>query len=69
LWLSSAAPEVSIHCKIITNSGCQCQGFLESIFALMGLDLAVPDHSRLGTVLKDILDGIEDQIEPVAADR
>jgi IS5 family transposase len=28
-------------------AGRQCQGFLESIFALMGLDLAVPDHSTL----------------------
>jgi transposase len=28
-------------------AGRQCQGFLASIFALMGLDLAVPDHSTL----------------------
>jgi transposase len=28
-------------------AGRQCQGFLESIFALMGLDVAVPDHSTL----------------------
>jgi transposase len=28
-------------------AGRQCQGFLESIFELMGLDLAVPDHSTL----------------------
>jgi transposase len=28
-------------------AGRQCQGFLESIFGLMGLDLAVPDHSTL----------------------
>jgi transposase len=28
-------------------AGRQCQGFLASIFALMGLDVAVPDHSTL----------------------
>ncbi len=28
-------------------AGRQCQGFLASIFGLMGLDLAVPDHSTL----------------------
>jgi transposase len=28
-------------------AGRQCQGFLESIFQLMGLDLPVPDHSTL----------------------
>lgn len=28
-------------------AGRQCQGFLESIFALMGIDLSVPDHSTL----------------------
>jgi transposase len=28
-------------------AGRQCQGFLASIFALMGLDFAVPDHSTL----------------------
>ena len=28
-------------------AGRQCQGFLESIFELMGLDVAVPDHSTL----------------------
>jgi transposase len=28
-------------------AGRQCQGFLASIFELMGLDLAVPDHSTL----------------------
>jgi transposase len=28
-------------------AGRQCQGFLESIFELMGLDSAVPDHSTL----------------------
>lgn len=28
-------------------AGRQCQGFLESIFELMGIDLPVPDHSTL----------------------
>lgn len=28
-------------------AGRQCQGFLESIFKLMGIDLPVPDHSTL----------------------
>jgi hypothetical protein len=28
-------------------AGRQCQGFLESIFALMGIELSVPDHSIL----------------------
>jgi Transposase DDE domain len=28
-------------------AGRQCQGFLESIFALMGIELSVPDHSTL----------------------
>ena len=28
-------------------AGRQCQGFLESIFELMGIDLSVPDHSTL----------------------
>jgi hypothetical protein len=28
-------------------AGRQCQGFLESIFELMGIDLLVPDHSTL----------------------
>jgi transposase len=28
-------------------AGRQCQGFLESIFQLMGIDLPVPDHSTL----------------------
>ena len=28
-------------------AGRQCQGFLESIFQLMGIDLPMPDHSTL----------------------
>jgi|GEM_PF-4478066 len=28
-------------------TGRQCQGFMESIFELMGVDLLVPDHSTL----------------------
>ena len=27
--------------------GRQCQGFIESIFELMGLELSVPEHSTL----------------------
>jgi Transposase DDE domain len=38
--------------------GCQCQGFLESVFQLMKLELSVPDHStlsrRLGQLEVDI---------------
>jgi transposase len=34
--------------KIIYGlAGRQCQGFLESVFELMGIDLPVPDHSTL----------------------
>ncbi|NJN49267.1 MAG: IS5 family transposase [Alkalinema sp. RL_2_19] len=33
--------------SVYSLAGRQCQGFLASIFELMGLDLAVPDHSTL----------------------
>jgi transposase len=36
-------------------AGRQCQGFLESIFELMGLDLAVPDHSTLSRRLGQLM--------------
>lgn len=35
-------------------AGRQCQGFLESIFALMGIDLLVPDHSTLSRRLGNL---------------
>jgi transposase len=35
-------------------AGRQCQGFLESIFALLGVDLAVPDHSTLSRRLSQL---------------
>ncbi len=35
-------------------AGRQCQGFLESIFELMGIDLSVPDHSTLSRRLSQL---------------
>jgi hypothetical protein len=35
-------------------AGRQCQGFLESIFALMRIDLLVPDHSTLSRRLSKL---------------
>jgi hypothetical protein len=35
-------------------AGRQCQGFLESIFELMGIDLLVPDHSTLSRRLGNL---------------
>ncbi len=35
-------------------AGRQCQGFLESIFELMGIDLSVPDHSTLSRRMRHL---------------
>jgi hypothetical protein len=35
-------------------AGRQCQGFMESIFKLMGIDLPVPDHSTLSRRLSQL---------------
>jgi len=35
-------------------AGRQCQGFVESIFGLMGIDLFVPDHSTLSRRLRNL---------------
>lgn len=48
IYYSDLAIATMATVKSVYNlAGRQCQGFLESIFELMGLELPVPDHSTL----------------------
>jgi len=48
VWYSDLAMMTMATVKAVYRlAGRQCQGFLESIFELMGIELSVPDHSTL----------------------
>ncbi|NEP06390.1 MAG: hypothetical protein F6K25_07460 [Okeania sp. SIO2G4] len=44
---SNVAMELATLATLFSLAGRQIEGFLESIFELMGIDLPVPDHSTL----------------------
>ncbi len=47
LYSDLAIPTMATVKAVYGLAGRQCQGFLESIFELMGIELPVPDHSTL----------------------
>ncbi len=59
IFYSDLAITMMATLKVVYRlAGRQCQGFVESIFELMGIDLPVPDHSTLSRRLGQLSIGL-----------